>query len=384
MVALLAALMGGSVAVSQTVVSAAWSGAAVPLASPAADCAAAVLASLTESQRIGQLFMLGFGDQLDSAERAAIAESHLGSLTYTTRTAAGVLAVHATVDAIQAQATLAATGNVGFLIAANQEGGLIQTLSGPGFEVIPTALSQGKLRPSVLKASAARWGAQLGDAGLNLDFAPVADVVPPGTAAGNAPIGQLKREFGHTPAVVSTHVKAFIAGMRRAGIATTVKHFPGLGRVRGNTDFTAAVTDSVTTRHDAFLTPFATAIDAGVPFVMVSLATYDRIDPAHLAAFSPTIIKGMLRGDLGFRGVVISDDLAAAAVASMSPATRAIEFVRAGGDMITVTRLGLARKMVRALASRASRSPSFHTRIDEAALLVLRAKETLRLLPCGG
>ena len=70
--------------------------------------------------------------------------------------------------------------------------------------------------------------------------------------------------------------------------------------MRGNTDFTRAVTDSVTTRHDAYIQPFARAIGAGVPFVMVSLATYTRIDPSNLAVFSPMVMHTILRGDLAF------------------------------------------------------------------------------------
>ena len=146
-------------------------------------------------------------------------------------------------------------------------------------------------------------------------------------------------------------------GMRQAGIATTVKHFPGLGRVVGNTDHTASVDDTVTTRHDPYLEPFAKAIDAGVPFVMVSLATYTEIDPHHLAVFSPTIIRDMLRGDLGFDGVVMSDSMTAAAVASIPPATRAIDFVYAGGDMIVLTQLGAAKTMAKALKTRAANVP---------------------------
>jgi beta-N-acetylhexosaminidase len=75
--------------------------------------------------------------------------------------------------------------------------------------------------------------------------------------------------------------------------------------------------DEVTQRDDPYLQPFATAVRAGVPFVMVSLATYTKIDPDHLAVFSPTVIDGMLRGDLGFDGVVISDALGATAVRSV-------------------------------------------------------------------
>ena len=87
---------------------------------------------------------------------------------------------------------------------------------------------------------------------------------------------------------------------------------------------------------------------------MVSLATYERLDPDHLAVFSPTIIRDMLRGDLGFRGVVISDALGATAVASIAPATRAIDFVQAGGDMIISNQVPPAIEMAQALADRAA------------------------------
>ena len=89
---------------------------------------------------------------------------------------------------------------------------------------------------------------------------------------------------------------------------------------------------------------------------MVSLATYERLDPDHLAVFSPTIIRDMLRGDLGFRGVVISDALGATAVASIPPATRAIDFIQAGGDMIISNQVPPAIEMAQALADRAARN----------------------------
>ena len=258
------------------------------------------LSELTEAQRIGQLFMIGLAkDKLGTAERSAIATYHFGSVSFTTKTSIGVKGVRTIADAVQAQATAAATGGVRFFVAANQEGGLVQALSGAGFDTIPSALSQGSLSASTLTTRAARWGAQLRAAGVNVDLAPVADVVPPGTDATNAPIGQLKREYGHTPSTVASHVAAFIAGMKKAGIATTAKHSPGLGRVEGNTDFTAAVTDTVTTSTDPYLQPFQRAIDSGVPVVMVSLATYERIDPDHLAVFSPAVIEGLLHDRAG-------------------------------------------------------------------------------------
>ena len=357
---------------------------ATPSPTPELSCVDSTLASMTEAQRIGQLFMIGLvDDQLDATETQAIAQFHFGSVDYTRRTARGVAADRAVADAVQGEATIAATRGVRFFVAANQEGGLVQALSGPGFEVMPSGLDQGTLTPAVLEAMAARWGRELKAAGINLNFAPVADVVPPGTDARNAPIGQLQREYGHDPATVASHVAAFIAGMREAGVATTAKHYPGLGRVAGNTDFTSSVVDTVTTRYDPYLVPFITAVRDGVPFVMVSLATYDQIDPQHLAAFSPTVIAGMLRHDLGYHGVVISDSLGATAVTSMPPGTRAIDFVAAGGDMIIINQLTQAITMAEALAAGATQSALFRARVDNAVLNVLRAKEAQGLLPCG-
>ena len=340
---------------------------------------------MTEAQRIGQLFNVGLDkDRLDAASQAAILANHFGSVWYRAKTTIGVAGVRKVADAAQALATADATDGVGFFIAANQEGGLVQALSGPGFDTIPSALDQGRLQPSVLQARAERWGRQLLAAGVNMDFAPVADVVPPGTDAQNAPIGQLKREYGHDPTTVASHVTAFIRGMKAAGVATTAKHFPGLGRVVGNTDFTSAVTDKVTTPTDPYVKPFGQAVGAHVPFVMISLATYDKIDPDHQAAFSPILIDTVLRADLGFRGVVVSDSLTAAAVSDIPPGQRAIDFINAGGDMIVLGPINVAIPMAEALASRAGTDKAFSARIDQSALRVLRAKEAAGLLTCSG
>ncbi len=285
-------------------------------------------------------------------------------------------------NAIQALATDPITHGVPFFVAANQEGGTIQGLTGPGFDPIPSALDQGAMTPARLQVLAAGWGAQLRAAGVNANLAPVADVVPAGTAASNAPIGALDREYGYDPTTVASHVVAFIEGMREAGVSTTVKHFPGLGRVAGNTDFTGSVVDSVTTRNDPYLLPFARGISAGAPFAMVSLATYTRIDPNHLAAFSDTVINGMLRGDLGFRGIVISDSLSAVAVEDLTPAQRALDFLDGGGDMIVLNDLPAAQEMADAIASFAAQHDWFAARVDNAAWHVLRGKEQSGLLTC--
>jgi beta-N-acetylhexosaminidase len=358
----------------------------IPRSTPAPQtCALRTLAALTEEQRIGQLLMIGLtDDRLSGPIRDAIAAYHIGSVLFARRSSAGVTALRRVSDDVQAQATASATGGVPFFVAANQEGGQVQALSGAGFATIPSALDQGAMSATQLTSAAAAWGRQLAAAGVNLNLAPDADVVPPGTDAQNAPIGRYDREYAHDPASAATHVAAFIRGMAASGVGTTAKHFPGLGRVGGNTDFTADVTDTATSRDDAYLKPFAAAIAAGAPFVMISEATYQQIDPGRMAVFSSVVINDMLRGDLGFRGVVISDSLGSVAVASMRPADRAIDFLGAGGDMIVLNQLDQAIAMIKALQSIAASDVRFRDRIDNAAWHVLRAKEAAGLLDCAG
>jgi beta-N-acetylhexosaminidase len=356
-----------------------------PTPTATAECAARVLAPMTAEQRIGQLFLLGLAnDQLGAAEQSAIRTNHFGSVWFVEQSAAGAPAIRAVSDAVQTLATPATTASVGFFIAANQEGGIIQSLSGPGFSTIPSALDQSAIDPAALQSSAGLWGRELASAGVNLNFAPVLDVVPPGTDAQNAPIGALKRGYGHDPATVTAHAIAFMRGMEGAGIATTGKHFPGLGRVTGNTDFTSAVVDSVTTANDAYVAPFRDAITAGIPMVMVALAKYQQIDPAELAVFSPAVMRQMLRTSLGFTGVVVSDDLGATvAVANIAPADRAIGFLLAGGDFIISKTTAPANAMATAIAARASTDAAFKARVDDAALRILRVKAARGLVRCA-
>ncbi|HWP62329.1 MAG TPA: glycoside hydrolase family 3 N-terminal domain-containing protein [Candidatus Binatia bacterium] len=350
---------------------------------PLASCADRVLAHLSGSQRVGQLFAVGLAEnRFDAAARAAVETEHFGSWWFTQKTTLGAPAIRSVTSAIESEVSEAATGGVGFFIAANQEGGQIQALAGPGFDAIPSALEQGTWPVATLQARAARWGRQLLAAGVNLDFAPVGDVVPSDRARSNAPIGALQREFGFEPEGVASHVASFVEGMARAGVVTTAKHFPGLGRVTENTDFAAGVVDTVTTVDDSYLEPFRRAVAAGVPAVMVSLATYDAIDPGSIAAFSSSVVGGLLRDDLAFEGLVLSDSLSAEAVGGIPAGSRAVRFLEAGGDLVVVRPLDVAIEMAGAVSERASRVPAFRARVDEAVLRVLRAKEAAGLLPC--
>jgi beta-N-acetylhexosaminidase len=353
-----------------------------PRAPEPLSCPARVFSRMTVAQRLGQLFLVGIADDSRYEVARAVAAYHFGSLLFGTTSTASLAEVRQITAADQSLASPAATARVRFFIGADQEGGEVQRLRGPGFSAIPTAVTQGELASSTLQRDTAGWGRELKLVGVNLDLAPVMDVVPPGTAQRNQPIGALMREFGTNPEMVAAHGVAFIRGIRQAGVAATAKHFPGLGRAAGNTDLTAGVTDTVTAPGDPYLGSFQAAIDAGVPFVMVALASYPRIDPDHLAVFSPPVMR-LLRKQMHFGGVIISDDMgAAAAVASISPAARAIGFLAAGGDMITSVSLDTAATMYTAVLSLVKHDPAFRSEADAAVMRILTAKDAYGLLRC--
>ena len=353
-----------------------------PATSPS-SIAAARLAKMSEAQRVGQLFMVGgVATGVSSATLNAISRYHVGNVILTGRSTAGRTSVQHVTASLRARVSAASTDSVPLFIATDQEGGYVQVLKGSGFSTMPTALTQGGWSSSREQSSATTWGRQLHAAGVNVDLAPVADTVPSAAfAPKNAPIGHYKREFGYTTSRVGAHTVAFARGLAAAHVAATAKHFPGLGRVTANPDTATHVTDRTTTRHDAYLAPFAAAVKVGVPFVMVSTAFYSRIDASRPAAFSPVVIGQILRGDLGFKGVVISDDLGQAKqVSSWSLAARAVDFVNAGGDMVLTVVPSTIPTMYGAMLDRARSNSAFRKKVDAAALAVLTAKAQLGLI----
>jgi beta-N-acetylhexosaminidase len=344
---------------------------------------AAVLAGMSEQQQVGQLFMAGVPatGPVSSAISTDITTYHTGSVILTGRSSAGVAATAQLTSALQDLATSAATDSVPLLIATDQEGGNVQVLSGPGFSTMPTALSQGAEPTGELLLNANVWGGQLAAAGVNLNLAPVLDTVPASDADTNQPIGIYQREYGYTPAAVTAAGTEFLQGMQDGGVSVAIKHFPGLGRASGNTDTTYGVTDDVTTYNDPYLQPYTSAVQSdGVGVVMVSEAIYTQIDAAHQAVFSPTVLGGMLRDELGFHGVIMSDSMEAAAVSELTPAEQAVDFIDAGGDLVLATDPTVIPAMYNAVLAQAQTDPSFATLVSQAALTVLTAKQQAGLI----
>ncbi|MFL4478078.1 glycoside hydrolase family 3 N-terminal domain-containing protein [Paeniglutamicibacter sp. ORCA_105] len=349
-----------------------------PTSAPQQSAAEKTLDSMGLEEKIGQVLMVGVpATGSSSADRAVIAEHALGNFFLKGRSGAGNTTTAAVVDKVESTISKTLSADIDPFVATDQEGGSVQVLKGSGFSTLPAALTQGGWATQTLREEASDWGQELAEAGINVNLAPVADTVTSAAfAPSNAPIGYWKREYGYDPDTVSAASRAFSAGMLAAGVDPVIKHFPGLGRVTKNTDTTRNVTDTRTTRHDAYLKPFKDGIAAGNDWVMVSNAYYAKIDAKNIAPFSSTVMRGMLREDLGFDGIIVSDDMCEAAqLDPWAPSARALRFFEAGGTMMLCVNAGNMPAIAKALHAKASKDPAFARIIDSAALRVLEVKE---------
>jgi len=354
--------------------------AAAPSAGPQASggCAEVTLARLSLEDKIGQLLMIGTPVGTPQNALKTVERYRLGGVFLAGRSSAPAAGLRQSITQLQGAA------KIPLLIGADQEGGKVQTLSGPDFPTIPTAVAQGRWDAATLRDKTTDWAKRLKDVGITIDLAPVADTVPTDIGDANPPIGALDRQYGSNPTEVADDVATVVAAAQAAGVQTTLKHFPGLGRVRANTDTSTNARDDTMTTSDPMLQPFAKGIAAGTTAVMISSALYPKLDPNNIAAFSTPIVTGLLRQKMGFNGLVMSDDLGAAdAVGSVPLGDRAVRFIRAGGDLVLTVRLSDAGPMSDALLAAAKSSTAFAARVTESAGRVLQAKVQSGQLKCG-
>jgi len=209
---------------------------------------------------------------------------------------------------------------------------------------------------------------ELADTGVNVNLAPVADVAQPGSVmAGRAFAGDVPAE-----------VVAASRELLDAGVMPTLKHFPGFGRATENTDDVPVTIDASRDELETDLQPFRAAIEAGVPLVMASHALYPALDSEHIASQSPAILRDLLRDELGFDGVVITDSLEAEAVLARSSVEIAAEqSLAAGADLLLMTGRGSWIHVFPHLLRRARTSPALRARIAESAARVRRLRSGL-------
>ncbi len=343
---------------------------------------ATTLAGLTRNERAGQVLMIGVPAGAPARGVHRVTGYQVGGVFLHGRSTISVAALRKQTDALQKAAATAY--GVPLHIAADQEGGKVQTLSGKGFPRLPSARTQGGWSSATLAATAKTSAAALRKAGITVNLAPVADTVAVADRAANPPIGAVAREYGSSPRTVAADVRVVVTASQAAGVTTAVKHFPGLGRVRVNTDRGTGAVDAQASATEANLRPFRAAVTAGTGAVMISSARYPKLDARRIAPFSHRIVTDLLRTDLGFTGVAVSDDLGVAkAVAAVPVGERAARFIGSGGDLVLTVKASQVAQMRRALLERAAADPEFARRLDQAAARVLTSKAETGLLTCS-
>ncbi|MGK5742131.1 glycoside hydrolase family 3 protein [Micromonospora sp. URMC 103] len=224
------------------------------------------------------------------------------------------------------------TGAAPFLVGTDQEFGVVTRIS-DGVTVLPSALAAGAAGDPALTEGAWRAaGAELAAMGINLDFAPVADVL----ATRSTVIGS--RSFGGDPKRVSPQVQAAVRGLQGSGVAATLKHFPGHGHSADDShEELPVLTQSRATLEAGAWPSFKAGVDAGTMAVMSAHLDVRAVDPGTPATFSHKLLTDVLRGQLGFQGVVITDGMNMAPAKRWSPGEAAVRALNAGNDLILMT-----------------------------------------------
>ncbi len=226
-----------------------------------------------------------------------------------------------------------ATPGGALLAMADQEGGGVQRLGAPVPAMPWPRVMAETMTPDQVQALATSVGSSMRQLGIDVNLAPVLDLdAGPGPSARD-PDGL--RSFSAVPATAARYGVAFMHGMQAAGVVPVVKHFPGLGGASANTDYGPAATPPFATLRTGGLIPFRAAIAAGAPAVMVANAAVPGLT-TQPASLSPAVINGLLRHDLGFDGLVLTDSLSAGAISQSGYQLpqAAVAAISAGADMV--------------------------------------------------
>jgi len=329
---------------------------------------------VTQAHLLGTHFVVGYSS---FPEVALLAEKGLISGIYITRhNAAGrsADALRSEISALQDRRRTA--GLPPLTVAADQEGGIVSHL-GPPLSRLPGLSTLADLPPDGRKAKAEEFGRvhgqELASIGVNLNFAPVLDLRPNTGRYRfdfNTLIGQ--RAISADPAIVSEIGAAYVRGLEASGVGATLKHFPGLGRVRTDTHhFSAELDTPVEELEKADWRPFREVLAASKAQLMIGHVTLTAVDPDRAASHSKRVVDGIIRNKWNYQGIVITDDLVMGAIYQHDVCTAVTEALNAGVDLLLVAYDGAQFYRVFACASAASAEGKLDAvmlRVSEARL----------------
>ncbi|WP_326552564.1 glycoside hydrolase family 3 protein [Micromonospora sp. NBC_01813] len=281
-------------------------------------------AEMIERYRLGGLILVGF-----SADDPTGSNQPTTNVDDTAQVHALTTGLQQAAAGLPAATLPAGAGDLPLLIGTDQEFGIVTRID-QGVTILPSAMAAGAAgRPDLTEAAWRAAGTELAALGVNVDFAPVADVL----GVNSTVIGS--RSYGADPALTAQQVGAAVRGLQGAGVAATVKHFPGHGHTAVDSHGDLPVLEQDRAALDtADLPPFEAGIDAGAGLVMSGHLDVTSVDPGVAATFSRKVLTDLLRGELGFDGVVVTDGMNMAPAQVMPPGAAAVAAVNAGNDLI--------------------------------------------------
>lgn len=291
-----------------------------------------LLDTLTLEQRVGQMFMVSlYGTELTEVGRDFLHRWQPGAIALFGNNAGTPEEVTSLTNAYQQ--TITDTGALPLLLAVDQEGGLISHLA-EGFTTFPAPmLLTATGDPELVYAAGQAIGEELAAVGINMNLAPVADLE---TNTNNLIIE--RRAFGSDPQISAPIIAAFTRGLQDVGVLATLKHFPGHGDTSADSHVTLPVVSHDRERLDTVeLVPFRAGIEAGAEAVMVAHIWYPALEPQENvpATLSSNIVTGLLREELGFDGLIMTDALAMDAIdTAYSLEDASVLAVQAGVDLL--------------------------------------------------
>lgn len=308
---------------------------AVSLAPAAGGSArsAPLVQRLTTNQLAGQRVIYSYaGRQPPASLLAAVRAGEAGGVIFFAPNVSSDAQLRGVIARLQ-RASLASPTHTRLLMLVDQEGGQVRRLPGAPTQS-EKQIGQSRNGTALARTAGAAAGRNLAGVGMNANLAPVLDVY---RATGNF-IDQYQRSYSNRAGTVAALGAAFVTAQQRAGVAATVKHFPGLGAATRSQDTDlrpVTLSLPLATLRSVDEAPYRSAIAAGAKLVMTSWATYPALDRRRPAGLSATVIGGELRGRLRFRGVTITDGIDAGAVTKYgSLAQRGVLAAQAGADLI--------------------------------------------------
>lgn len=338
--------------------------------------------AFTLEQKIGQLMIIGFdGTKADSGLLEMISRYHVGGVILFARNVQSPRQVAELVNQLQQTAT--ESGNPGLFIAIDQEGGRVARLTeDTGFTEFPSAMAVGATADSE-KAyrMACAMAVEMSAVGINVDFAPDLDV---NNNPANPVIGT--RSFGSDPNKVATFGSAFARGLQENGVLAFGKHFPGHGDTGTDSHIALPLVPHDRARLDHIeLVPFKAAIAENIAGIMSAHVTFPAIDstPGMPATLSRPVLTGLLRDELGFKGLIATDSLEMGALAENGypPPIGAPLALAAGADLLLFNRDHAMHKQAFAnLMSAIKEGKVLQEQLDSSVRRILGAKEKFGIL----